>query len=103
MRLLRILPLALAILHASFVVLIFGLAMSNPGRLGLLPILVFYVDYPSSIAAESLRRYLHSTLADQLLVDAVVYGAVGSIWFFLIGLLVRAGVKRFFIKPSVAA
>lgn len=99
MRLLKVLPFVLAGLHAVIAVGVFSMAISNPARSGLLPLVLYYIDYPCSILMESLRRSLQGTAVNSLVVDGLVYGIIGTLWFFLIGLLLRAVVERL-IQPA---
>jgi hypothetical protein len=69
--------------------------MTDPDRKGLLPLVMYFVDYPCSILMESLCRSLRSSRVDIFLVGGLVYGIVGSMWFFLIGFLIRAVTSRF--------
>jgi hypothetical protein len=94
MRLLKVLPFILAGMHAVIAAGVFGMAISNPARSGLFPLVLYYIDYPCSILMESLRRSLHGTAGNSLVVDGLVYGIVGTLWFFLIGLLLRAVIER---------
>src|SRR2546421_610531 len=103
MRILKSLPFILAFLHAAFTLLIFGAAISSPETRGLLPIVLYFADYPCSLVMEFLRKSLHGelTVTGRLLVDCAVYLVIGSAWFFAIGTLVRMGLSRL-SKQSVS-
>jgi hypothetical protein len=95
MKLLKSLPFIFGGAHAILSIGIFGLAITDPERKGLLPLVMYFVDYPCSILIESLCRSLRRSTGDIFLVGGVVYGIVGSLWFFLIGFLIRAVTSRF--------
>ena len=88
----RELPLILAIANASFTIVIFALAIHNPEKSGLLPILVFFCDFPASLCAEWLRDLLHDGfgITGRLTIDGAVYAIIGFLWFYLIGHVLRA-------------
>jgi len=90
------LPIAMAGVHAAACIVVFGLAIRDPERSGLLPVLLYFSDYPASVLMETVRRALHFDLRPEgrLLVDGVVYVTFGSGWYYLLGWLLRAGVRR---------
>ncbi|MBV9128392.1 MAG: hypothetical protein JO117_09930 [Verrucomicrobia bacterium] len=82
------------LLHLAFVAFCFGFALYQPERLGLLPVLVCYADFPASLLAEWARPALADAVGahsyrGKLLADATVYALVGSAWWLLVGLLLR--------------
>jgi hypothetical protein len=83
------LPARLAIIHALIAAAAFGMALRSPERGGLAPIAVYYLDLPCSLLFDPLRRALHDDLglSGRLVVDAGVYIALGSAWFYAIGLV----------------
>ena len=91
MNLVRFLPLELAGLHALVTILVFGAAIKTPERLGLLPLIIFYADYPFSLLLNWLRNILHfgESIRGNLVVDGAVFLIFGSLWFYFIGLLLR--------------
>ena len=95
MKLLESLPFIFGGTHAILSIWIFGLASTDPERKGLLPLIMYFVDYPCSILMESLCRSLSRSTVDIFLVGGLVYGIVGSLWFSLIGFLIRAVTTRF--------
>jgi hypothetical protein len=95
MKLLHSLPFIFGGAHAIVSISVFGFAITDPVRMGLLPLVMYFVDYPCSLLMESLRRGLHGNAIDNLVVDGLVYSIVGSVWFFMIGFLIRAVTTRF--------
>jgi hypothetical protein len=91
MKTYKSLPLMLGSLHAIFAATVFGLAIRSPERGGLLPLLVYYVDYPLSIVLDGIRHILHRTgsLQYNLFADAFTFVILGSLWFYCIGILLR--------------
>ena len=89
----KILPflLLLAGTHAVLASVVFGAAIASPERSGLLPVSLFYADYPCSIFMDWLRNLIHTdtSVRGNLLVDYFVFLVFGSLWFFLIGSLIR--------------
>jgi hypothetical protein len=89
---LRVLPGGLAGIHATFAAVVFAVAIANPQKSGLLPLLVFFADIPASFFLEVLRKLFPvRTLA----VDATVYILLGSAWWYVLGMLIRRGVLAF--------
>jgi hypothetical protein len=95
MKLLKSLPFIFGGTHAILSIWIFGLASTDPERKGLLPLIMYFLDYPCSILMESLCHSLRRSTVDIFLVGGLVYGIVGSLWFSLIGFVVRAVTTRF--------
>ena len=71
-------------IHAVFVAVVFGSAIYNPLRAGLLPIVAFVADFPLSLLIEWLGK---SVGGSRLLFDAFAYLIVGSAWFYFLGYL----------------
>ena len=95
------LPWFLAIVHAAIALLIFGIAATSEASAGL-PILIVLLDYPASLLAQWLTELLPNlgqTLEN--VIDAVVYTIVGSVWFYLIGWLLRAIFQKLKRKDQV--
>lgn len=97
----KALPITLAGIHALACVVIFGAAIGDPERSGLLPLILYFSDYPASLAMELIRGALHGSMdiEGQFAVDGLVYLTFGSAWFYLIGsllhkLMVRYGLIR---------
>ena len=78
------LPFLLGGVHAFLVASVFGSAICNPMRAGLLPIVVFVVDLPISLLIEWLGSSMHES---RLLFEAILYLVVGSLWFYFLGYL----------------
>ena len=90
------LPCALAGVHAVLTVLLFGAAILSPERSGLLPVFLYWVDYPCSIGMNWLRNLLHPdwSVESNLLIDGAVFFTIGSLWFYLIGSLMRSALLK---------
>jgi hypothetical protein len=95
-KLLRWLPIVLASLHAVVTLLIFIRAIRAPERSGLLPVVMFYVDYPISIGLGRLSNVLpdDSPVEQRLTFDAITFLVLGSAWYYLLGILVRLAIRR---------
>ena len=89
-RILWWLPLLLALLHALFSTAVYSIAFFDP-RSGLLPILVFLLDYPFSYAIEWAIDITEGLLPGPrgFLIDGVAYTLLGSLWFFALGSAIR--------------
>jgi hypothetical protein len=85
------LPLLMALGHAAVSVLIFGLAIHDPDRMGLLPVFMLGLDIPVSIGFNVLRNALHpdTSVTANLMVDAAVFTTLGSLWYYLLGWGIR--------------
>jgi hypothetical protein len=80
----------LATIHLVLVALCFGAAIYRPERSGLAPIIVLLADMPASLAFEPLRHSLHDLsegYTTRLLLDASVYAVLGTVWWFVIGMI----------------
>ena len=77
----------LVVVHALWCVLIFGLAVNDPERSGLMPVLVYLTDYPASVLAKGLGRALRYRFLDVnfLLIYSGIFLTVGSVWFYCVG------------------
>src|SRR4051794_28973653 len=97
-------PLSLAVVNSAFTLVVFFAAIRNPERSGMLPILVYIADWPSSYLAEMVRDRLHdpgnSSVTGNLQKDLCVYLAFGFIWYSAIGLALRAIIVRFIFSPG---
>jgi hypothetical protein len=78
----KLTPIVCSGAHAVLAVAIFWLAIANPVRSGLLPIYLFFTDFPCSIAMNWLRK---SISPSNLWADAAVYVILGSAWWYAIG------------------
>jgi hypothetical protein len=89
------LPWILAILHAAFAALIFGLAFTSNVRAGL-PILITVADYPASILATWLCELVGDSLGSTatMTIDCLIYMSIGSIWFYFVGCLIIKVVRK---------
>jgi hypothetical protein len=87
----KFLPAILAGLHLLLAGFIFGVAIADPMRSAMLPILVYLVDMPCSFLMEWLRHALPQKF---LITDAIVYLTVGTAWWYGVGSLLRAGYVR---------
>jgi hypothetical protein len=86
------LPAIFACIHFLFAGLIFGLAIANPQRSGLMPILIFAIDLPWSFVLQWLGSIPpHASLA----IDAAQYLTLGSAWWYFLGSLIRVAYWRF--------
>jgi len=92
----KYLPCALAGVHAALTVLLFGGAILSPERSGLLPVILYWVDYPCSIVMNWLRNLLHPdwSVESNLFIDGTVFFIIGSLWFYLMGSLVRSALPK---------
>jgi hypothetical protein len=86
--------------HAFLCITVFGLALSDPGRRGMLPILVYVADYPASLVCEAVRRALHGHVPlPRLAVDGLTYLAIGSLWYYVLGTFLRVVIGRLARTP----
>ena len=53
------LPVIFAAIHAALTLLVFGKAIASPERSGLLPLIMYYLDYPCSTFMNWVRHLLH--------------------------------------------
>jgi hypothetical protein len=83
------LPYVAAALHAVFATIVFGSAIYNPMRGGLLPLLVFSADWPASLLVEHVADLLQEAFHAPLLTDYFLYLVFGSAWFFILGVFFR--------------
>jgi hypothetical protein len=83
------LPYIFAAVHSVFATIIFGSAIANPQRGGYLPLAVFYADYPASLGIEWVTALIDNIFRANLLVDFVSYLILGSLWFYLLGVVIR--------------
>ena len=81
----RRLPESLATTHILLCGLIFGSAIANPQRAGLLPLIALAIDWPASLAFNGLSDALVGFPRNKLLWDAAFYMVLGTIWFYWIG------------------
>jgi hypothetical protein len=88
------LPLYLAITHALLASLAFGFAMSSL-HWDVFPRLIAIIDLPASLLASWLCDLLESTM----LIEAFIYVVIGSVWFYLIGIVVRIIARKFRSTP----
>ena len=90
------LPLTLAALHGSLVVIVFSAAYIDPERHGLAPVVLLFSDLLFSMLLESIRKALHDDFGygQRLVIDASVYFLFGSCWFYAIGWIIRKAVAR---------
>jgi hypothetical protein len=83
------LPIIFAISHAILTVVVFGVAIFSPVRSGLMPILIFGLDFPISILIIKVHDLIGFDFGVRgvLLVDASLFLVFGTVWFYLIGLI----------------
>jgi hypothetical protein len=81
----RRLPVIFAITHFLLCGLIFGSAIANPQRAGLLPLVALAIDWPASLAFNGLSDALIAFPRNKLLWDAAFYMVLGTIWFYWVG------------------
>jgi hypothetical protein len=81
----RRLPVILATTHILLCGLIFGSAIANPERAGLLPLIALAIDWPASLAFNGLSDALIGFSRNKLLWDAAFYMVLGTIWFYWVG------------------
>jgi hypothetical protein len=84
----RRVPYIFAAAHAVFATVVFGAAIFNPLRAGLLPLAIHYLDFPASLVIERVAYPLGQALGAPLLAFYGMYLVFGSLWFFLLGLIV---------------
>jgi hypothetical protein len=88
------LPALLAAGHVILCAIVFGTVLLGNQRLQLLPVVVYACDWPISVLLVPLARFLSQTIGGlRLLVDAAVFMAVGSAWYYVVGILVRTAVR----------
>ena len=86
----KFLPYLLAVAHAIFVAVVFESAISYPQRAGLLPIFVYAADMPISLVIERLADALAPRGYEGiLLIECIAYLTIGSLWYFLLGYLLK--------------
>ena len=90
------LPFIFAAVHAALTLWIFGEAIASPERSGLLPLIMYCLDYPCSIFMNWVRHLLHPDwgVRSNLAVDLTVFLIIGSFWFYAIGLVVKSALAR---------
>lgn len=88
-------PLILAALNFVLTTAIFGAAVSAPTQRGLLPIIVYFADYPVSRLLESLLGRLRGGLENNYLVDYCSYAIVGALWYWIIGIIICRAARRY--------
>lgn len=95
MKVIKLLPLILASLHAVFAGTVFWLASHSPG-LALLPVVVFYTDYPFSIVLDVVTNLFDQTgsLESSLWPGVLTFVVLGSLWYYCIGIVLRALLLR---------
>jgi hypothetical protein len=81
----RHLPVILATTHILLCGLIFGGAIANPQRAGLLPLLALGINWPASLGFNCLSDALIGFPPNKLLWDAAFYLVLGTIWYYWIG------------------
>jgi hypothetical protein len=81
----RRLPIILATTHILLCELIFGSAIANPQRSGLLPLIALGFDWPASLVFNRLSDALIGFPLNKLLWDAAFYLVLGTIWYYWIG------------------
>ena len=82
--------LPLATIHLILVLLCFGGTFYRLELPGLDPFFVFQADMPASYAFELLSDWIHSysdSYTSLFLIDAAVYGVLGTAWWLFIGLI----------------
>src|SRR5207237_4335981 len=85
----RRLPESLATTHILLCGLIFGSAIANPQRAGLLPLIALPIDWPASLAFNGVSDALIGFPRNKLLWDAAFYMVLGTIWFYWIGCVLQ--------------
>ncbi len=62
----------------------------------MMPLVLYFADYPASLLANVIRSGLHGDFGTEgrLVVDGVAYLLIGSSWYYLLGLILRAATKR---------
>ncbi len=87
---LRKLPLVLVGFNAIVSIVAFGLAIIDPVRSGLLPIVVFGMDFPASLAILQLTSFWDSShrVRVSLCIDGMIFTVFGAIWFYFLGLMI---------------
>ena len=92
-KIVRFLPLALGLGNAVLTAIVFFFAVSDPQRSGMLPLVIYTLDFPASLIAEPVRSALGDlftmTVTRQLEMDGSVYLVVGFLWLYGIGMVVR--------------
>jgi hypothetical protein len=90
-NILKCAPIVFSGAHAVLAVLVFWFTIADPERRGLLPIILFFADFPCSIFMNWLRK---SILQSNLWVDAAVYVIIGSAWWYAIGWVLAAAIGK---------
>jgi len=97
-KIVRFLPLALGLGNAVLTAIVFFFAVSDPQRSGMLPLVIYTLDFPASLIAEparsALRDLFTTTVTRELEMDGGVYLVVGFLWFYGIGMVIRWTVLR---------
>ena len=78
-----------AAVHACVISVIFGSAIAYPARAGLLPLVAVALDFPFSLLFEFVSSKM-GVAGSRILVVWLLYGLLGSAWFFALG----CGVQR---------
>jgi hypothetical protein len=75
--------------HAVLASLAFAVSMP-PLHWDIYPLIIVMVDYPASLLAGRLSDLANGNQA----IDCLIYVIIGSIWFYLIGFLLRIIIKN---------
>lgn len=96
MNVIKKLPLFLASVHVVFTILVFAPAISSPERWGLLPIPIYYADYPLSVLLIRISSLFGTGLSAQgkLAIDCLSFLIGGSLWFYCVGQLLRISAMK---------
>jgi hypothetical protein len=90
-KILKLLPLGLATLNASVTLCVFW-AANHYLNAGLLPIIIYYADFPFSICIKWLSDVL-DPIGAHLPVDTIVLVTLGSAWYYLLGIWLRKFIR----------
>ncbi len=90
-KILKLLPVGLATLNASVTFYVFWAANHYPNA-GLLPIIIYYADFPFSICIKWLSDLL-DPIGAHVAVETIAFVTLGSAWYYLLGVWLRKVVR----------
>ena len=88
------LPLFLACGNAIISTICFAAAILNPLRAGLLPLIVFFLDYPASLVIQRIGDTIATHIEARMLAYYFVYLLLGALWYYVGGIVIRFLIDR---------
>ncbi|HEX3798858.1 MAG TPA: hypothetical protein VH413_09165 [Verrucomicrobiae bacterium] len=98
MQIVKRIPFLLVIVHFVFAVTIFSVSSSQSKDSSGLAILVTIADYPASILSDFIVNELVDKWNVGIFAISFIYIMIGSVWYFLIGIILRNGIQKLILK-----